>query len=60
LMPSSSHNNRHRSCPRTQIHPFRLTKLNTEVRKRFKCFPGWYFIVREVCTTVFTIARFFS
>jgi len=57
--PLPLHNNRHRSCPRTQISPFRLTKLNTNVRKRFKCFPGWYFAVREVCTTVFIIARFF-
>ncbi len=58
--PLPLHNNRHRSCPRTQISPFRLTKLNTNVRKRFKYFPGWYFVVREVCTIVFTIARFFS
>ena len=58
--PFPLHNNKHRSCPRTQIYPFRLTKLHTNFRKRFKCFPRWYFAVRELCTTVFIIARFFS
>ena len=58
--PLPLHNDKHRSCPRTQIYPFRLTKLNTNVRRRFKCSPGRKFVVRDVYTPVFIIAIFFS